>query len=165
MAVLRAGGQVMNRNLMTVVVATSLWLMAPSVAGEPEDPFVRQADGIVVHFGVVPAEALQAKSVSRRDARMHGGPSGHPGEQHIVIALFDAATGARIEDARVSAYVVGVGRARSARELEPMWIAGTVTYGTFFSLPGSGPHQIRVEVRRPPDARPTAVSFVYPASN
>jgi hypothetical protein len=56
-----------------------------------------------------------------------------------VAAVFDAATGERVEDAVVEARVAEPGLAGITRRLEPMLIADTVTYGNYFQLLAMAP--------------------------
>jgi hypothetical protein len=83
---------------------------------------VRYAEGLVVYFGAMPAEVVRGHPRAHPESQMHGRGHESPGEKHVVIALFDAATGARITDATVSARVVG--SAAPARALERMTVAG-----------------------------------------
>lgn len=69
---------------------------------------------------------------------MHGDASRSPHAYHVIAAV-DASTGARIEDAEVEALVTPRRRASEARALEPMQIAGAVTYGNYFTMGGSDP--------------------------
>jgi hypothetical protein len=92
---------------------------------------------------------------------MHGGVPGGVHEHHLVVAIFDAATGARVADAAVRAQVSGVGLAGSSKTLEAMQIAGTTTYGAFFDLPGADLYTIKVTIARPGSQHPVAVTFKY----
>jgi hypothetical protein len=56
-----------------------------------------------------------------------------------MAAVFDAVNGKRIEDATVEARVTPLGLATVTRRLDPMVIAGTVTYGNYFTMRGDGP--------------------------
>jgi hypothetical protein len=58
---------------------------------------------MTVYLGVVPAAQVKGQGV----AMMHGGAPKGPDAYHIVAAVFDAATGARISDATVTAKVSG----------------------------------------------------------
>ncbi len=74
----------------------------------------------------------------------------------------EAATGARIENAKVTATVSGLGHVgQNSLELEPMAIAGTVTYGGFVDLPGNDRYDIAVDVSVPGRPAPARVSFTY----
>ena len=92
---------------------------------------------------------------------MHGGAPSGPHEHHIVVAIFDAASAARVSDATVTAKVSGLGLSGSEKTLEPMSIANTITYGAFFNLPGADLYTIRVSVRRPSSQQPVVLDFKY----
>ncbi len=79
---------------------------------------------------------------------MHGGPSPGTRRYHVVVALFDSQTGARISDADVKVGLSEVALSGSTRKLEPMQVAGTVTYGNYFDFPVDGQYLIRVQIRR-----------------
>ena len=83
---------------------------------------------------------------------------------HIVIALFDSASGKRITDAQVTARVAELGLTKvppfpvatrervpfgPQKKLDSMLIAGTVTYGNYFTLPARGLYRVQVQVRGP----------------
>jgi hypothetical protein len=98
---------------------------------------------------------------SHEEATMHGGPGAWAHQFHILVAVFDAGTGKRVEDANVSASVTGVGLAGTKQTLEPMRIADTTTYGNYYDLGGSSRFRIVVEVKRPNEAKPVTVEFAY----
>lgn len=105
------------------MLAAALQLMALVASAQAAaDPYVRYAEGLVVYFGAMPAEVVRGHPRAHPESQMHGRGHESPGEKHVVIALFDAATGARITDATVSARVVG--SAAPARALERMTVAG-----------------------------------------
>jgi hypothetical protein len=104
------------------------------------------AGGVTVYLGVVPAAVIRAHPGVHVEPGAHGGAPAGRHEYHVLVALFDAATGARIEDAKVTAQVSEIGFVGQRRTMEPMKIAGTVTYGNYFGLPSKGPYRIGVEV-------------------
>lgn len=92
---------------------------------------------------------------------MHSGTRGGPHEQHVVVAIFDTASGERVEDASVVVTVSGLGHVGHRRiALEPMAIAGTVTYGAFVDLPGRDRYQLEVDIEVP--GRTDTVRVVFP---
>jgi hypothetical protein len=120
------------------------------------------ADGLAVYLGVLPAQVLRGHPPAHAERSMHGGPPGGRHDYHLVIAVFDAASGARINDANVTATVFGLGYVGSSRrQLEPMSLADTVTYGGFIALPGNDRYTITIEIRRPGQGSPVRVDFVY----
>lgn len=119
--------------------------------------------GITIDIGVIPAGLVQGHSTDPADPKaMHGGTPKGGASHHLVVALFDAKTGARIDDARVRA---AVGRRsydhEPDRQLEPMQIAGTTTYGGFFQMAGEGRWTIHLVIERPGMPRPVEAQFAY----
>jgi hypothetical protein len=120
----------------------------------------KTADGLTAYLGVVPAEIVKG-SQPHSGPQMHGRVPKGTHQYHVVVALFDAATGARISDAAVSAQISGIGLAGTSKNLDAMLIAGTTTYGAFFDLPGADLYTIRVTIERPSAQRAVVMSFRY----
>ncbi len=123
------------------------------------DEHTRVVDGMDIYLGVVPCELIQGP-----ERQMHGGVPAVKHCHHVMIALFDNASGKRIEDATVSARVRemgGSGVSGSVKTLEPMAIAGTMTYGNFFIMPEPGPFLIHVEIHRPGSSSAAETEFEY----
>ena len=125
------------------------------------EPSTRSAGGLTVYLAVIPAQIARDHAASHVEAQMHPDVRHEIGEKHVLVALFDAA-GNRITDAKVTITLVGIGSAKSAHDLEPMTVAGALTYGTFMSLPGTGRYDIEVQVQ-PHLAAPVIVHFAYTA--
>ena len=124
---------------------------------------VQTVDGMTIYLGVMPAELVQGHSTTLADPQaLHGGTPPNRSSHHIVVALFDAKTGARITDAQVRARVAhhSYGDAPDT-VLAPMQINDTMSYGNFFLLEGSGAWRIRLEIRRPGVAHPVDAEFGY----
>jgi hypothetical protein len=108
----------------------------------------KTAGGVRVYLGIIPSEIVRHHAPSHPEATAHGGPPRGAHSYHLIVAIFDAATGDRIENAKVAARVSSLGLTGPRKVLEPMKIADTVTYGNYFSLPGTGQYRIDVEVER-----------------
>ena len=122
---------------------------------------MKAAGGVTVYLGVVPAEIVKGlPATGTREQPMHGGVPKGPHEYHVVAAVFDAASGARISDAGVTAQISGIGLSGSKKQLEPMQIAGTTTYGGFFDLPGYDLYTVKLTVERS-GASPVVLEFNY----
>lgn len=120
-------------------------------------------DGMSVYLGVLPAELVRGHPTQPADPQaMHGGTPQGQSSQHVVVALFDARTATRITDARIRA---GVGDRSYNHQpdtwLEPMQINGTISYGNFFRMQGSGVWRIHLQIYRPGRVKPTQVEFGY----
>jgi hypothetical protein len=110
------------------------------------------------YLGVVPSAVVRAE---HSESALH--PSAPTGDAHLIVALFDAGTGARIQDAAVEAVVRGE-RHRALRRirLEPMRINDTVTYGGFVSFARNDRYHVNVIARRP-GSEETQLQFVIDA--
>jgi hypothetical protein len=117
--------------------------------------------GLTVYLGVIPAEMVKGPPPHSAQQPMHGGAPKHGHQYHVVAAVFDAATNARVSDATVAAQVSGLGLSGTTKTLEPMQIADTTTYGGFFDLPGADIYAIRLTIRRPGSPRPVVLDFKY----
>ncbi|WP_292234760.1 hypothetical protein [Mesorhizobium sp.] len=126
------------------------------------DENFQAVQGIGVYFGVLPAAIVGGHPEWHVEGTMHGGAPSGAHRYHIVVAILDAKTGARIENARVTANVSGLAQVGAQNvALEPMQIAGTVTYGNFVELPGSDRYDIKLDITVPGHRSPVRVNFRY----
>ena len=140
---------------MLLVVTT----LAESSARAEEGGETKSAGGLTVYLGVVPAEIVKTILPHSAERPMHGGPSSGSHERHIVVAVYDSVTAARITDATVTAKVSGLGLSGPQKALEPMKIAGTTTYGGFFNMTPDL-YTISVTVQRP-GSQPAVLDLQY----
>lgn len=103
-------------------------------------------DGVAIYLGVIPTELIEGHPKAHPESEMHGGAPVSKERYHIVIALFDAKTGARITNAKVTASLSSFGFPVGKKTLEPMLIANTISYGNYFKLSGKGAHRIQIEI-------------------
>ena len=90
------------------------------------------------------------------------GPISVDGSQyHLVVAIFDATTGARLSDATVGAEIFPQNQPATMVKLEPMRIADTTTYGGFFQAPDAHHYTIQLTIRRAAKREPVIVTFEY----
>lgn len=144
-------------------------LVAAALTGAPADAagdgLYAGASGVEAFIGVVPAEITKGHEPTGPEGTMHNGVPTGDHQYHLVAAVFDTKTGARIEDAAVTAQVSGLGLAGSEKVLDTMTIAGTVTYGAYFDLPGPDLYAIALTVKRPDTAEPIMLKFTYDHRN
>ncbi len=138
-----------------VVLLGAFLTWRPATAAEIGE--AKTAGGLTVYVGVVPAEIVKGQHPA--GPQVHGRVPKGAHEYHVVVAVFDAGTNARITDARVTAKVSGLGLSGPEKTLEPMKIADTVTYGAFFNLVPDL-YTIKLTVQRP-GAPPVPVEFKY----
>jgi hypothetical protein len=139
---------------------TAGWLAAFAPLAMPADAGPRQVVGdVVIYLGVLPADMVRGHPPEHPEGVMHGGAPA--GESHVMVALFERASGRRITDAAVEAAVSGKGMERSRKSLEPMTVAGALTYGNYFTLLGPGPYRIEIEIRVAGLVKPVRATFFW----
>ncbi len=141
-------------------VALLLGFTPPARAQLVLDETSKTVDGLLVYIGLLPAEMLKVHVPAHTEKQMHGGVPSGKHEYHFVVAIFDSETGDRVTDAHVTARLSPLGLVGLRKDLEPMDIAGTRTYGQFFDLPTSDRYVINLEIKRPKAGKPVAVEFV-----
>ena len=115
----------------------------------------RVVGGIVVNFGVVPAEVAMG-AAGHSEAHPAHPPSG---SQHLLITLDDAKSGTRIGDAEV---VIEVTDPRGRVEKKPLLhtqAGGFPDYSELFRFGWPGEYSIRVIVTPRPGAKPIETVF------
>lgn len=147
------------RRRLAVTLAATIAIFGASTGWADDQSQYKVADGIDVYYGIVPAAIVRGHSKAHPEGSMHGGPQGN--EVHLVVALFDAATSARIENAKVGARILPLGAGGPTRSLQIMPIAGAVSYGEFFPLAPGDRYEIHLKIQRPGTDRVSVVDFVY----
>lgn len=117
--------------------------------------------GVAIYLGVLPAEMILGHPKPHPEAEMHGGVPAGQHQQHVVVALFDNATGKRLSGAKVSAWVHEINLAGTRKKLEPMLIAGTISYGNYFNMATSNPYRVNVRIELPGVADAIEAQFDY----
>jgi hypothetical protein len=131
----------------SVLGAVILWL--PGAVAALDAGQTKTAQGLTVYLGAMPAEIVRGHPTSHPEAGAHGGPPRGAHSYHLVVAIFEATTGARVSDAKVAARVASLGLAGVRKPLEPMRIAETITYGNYFDLSDKERYHITIEVEWP----------------
>lgn len=149
----------MRKHVSVASVLLCMFAAAP-VAIAQGGAGAKTVAGLTVYLGVVPAAMIQGDA-REHAAEAHGDVPRGAHAYHVMAAVFDAETGERIENAGIEARVTPLGLAPVTRRLEPMAIAGTVTYGNYFTMRGDGPYQIDFVVTAPGRAQPAVVEFTY----
>jgi len=140
----------------------SIAALAASAAFAADSATHKVVHGVAIYLGVLPAEMILGHPKPHTEAEMHGGVPAGQHQHHVVVALFDNASGKRISGAKVSARVHEINLAGTQKKLEPMLIAGTVSYGNYFNMPvTSNPYRIRVLIELPGVAGVIEAQFDY----
>lgn len=127
-----------------------------STAPRAEDSY-RLVDGLAVYLGVLPSQLVQGHN----ETTMHGGVRRGLHQHHVLVALFDVTSGARMIDAEVTAAVSLLPGSGESKRLGTMIIADTVTYGQYFEFANAGSYTIRIDIRRAGRTTPLTTRFVY----
>lgn len=115
--------------------------------------------GLDVYLGRVSAERMRAFPASSPEARMHGGIPGGSGYHHVNVSVFDTATQAPLAGATVSLDVEQLGMGREAKQLEPVTVAGSTSYGAYVRLVPKNSYAFHVKVQKPGAATPVEAKF------
>lgn len=154
--------QILKRNLGLAFATLCLFAISwSSMAVAADDAPYKIAGGLAVYIGVVPAEIVRGHPSQHTEKTMHGGAPKGAHAYHVVAAIFDATSNARVSDASVTARISGLGLSGEKKKLEPMEIASTVTYGGFFDLPGRDLYTIGLTIERPGQPKPVSLEFKY----
>jgi hypothetical protein len=154
--------QILKRNLGFAFATLCLFAISWSgIATAADDAPYKLADGLAVYIGMVPAELVKGHPSQHAEKTMHGGAQKGAHEYHVVVAIFDATSGARVSDVSVTAQISGLGLSGAKKKLDPMEIASTVTYGAFFDLPGRDLYTIGLTIERPGQPKPVTLEFKY----
>ena len=119
-----------------------------------------ERSGITLYWGLVPAAVVADKHAL---AELHGGPPKEGGQvHHLVVALYDSASGRRIEGAVVRAQISEVGIVdEPPKYLLPMKVNDQASYGQVFGVAKDGPYRFRLWARLPP--RTDEIEFKFDA--
>lgn len=133
--------------------------MLAATSARADDGY-QTVDGLAIYLGIVPASVVRGHPSNHAERTMHGGAGTRRHQQHIIVAVFDAETGKRIENADIEATIAGLGHVGHQRvKLEPMTIANTITYGTFVNLSGNDRYEIAVNIVVQGRSRPASTKF------
>ncbi len=115
--------------------------------------------GVVIYLGMVPAAVLRQLPGTYPAHEVRKIPSGKH-VHHVMLALFDHPGGERITNAIVTARVAPLALGGPTRPLDPMMVAGALTYCNYFRISPSGTTVIQAEIRRPDTARVIHARFL-----
>lgn len=141
--------------LKAALVVMSMVMLNPIAAAADAPENFQVVDGVALYLGVMPAQLVQGHTA------MHGGVSAARYRDHLVVALFDNATGRRIEDVQATAAAMAPGLNSQWKTLEPMRVAEAVTYGNYFDMPREGAYHIQLRIRRPGQPQLIKATFTH----
>lgn len=121
---------------------------------------VKTSGGFAIYLGVLPAEIVKGHPPDHPEGKMHGGVLRTRNQHHVMVAIFEGRSGARVTDAQVTARVAEIGLGPTERRLESMTIDKAISYGNYFSMGSPGPYRIDLEIKRPA-TQPVRTTFEY----
>jgi hypothetical protein len=139
----------------------SVTIMLPACASTADVDSYKTVGGLTVYLGVLPASMIRGHDEGHSEATMHDGVPRGSHVYHVMVAVFDAESGERIENAVVQAEVAPFGLSAVRKSLDVMVIAGATTYGNYFTMRGDGIYRISVSTARPGAVNPVALEFAY----
>jgi len=139
-------GSTPRTGVLLAFVSCLVLVSSPIAAAQPAHGLREASGAVVFEYGWVPAARVADHPSQHAESTMHGGTRGQSGS-HIVVALFDKASGARISDATVKVRITPLGGAPIAKALEPMSIEGLPSYGGYVPVVRPGIYRIRFEAR------------------
>ncbi len=135
--------------LKTSLMLVGITVLSPLAAAEDAPENYQVVKDVEIFLGVIPAQIVRGHPREHPEASMHKGVPAKAHSDHVVVALFDKTTGQRIEDAKVTGSVMESGMSSKQKDLEVMRIAGSVTYGNYFTMQNSRIYHIKVRIHRP----------------
>lgn len=123
------------------------------------DGLQKTIGGYSIHVGVVSA-GIMAFRDDHGELRMHGGVPAGLDQHHVLVSLFDAASGARVADAEITARVYGP-REPEEKRLQHVPLGGEIAYGNFFRMRQGERYRIELMVRRAGSAEVVTAGFDY----
>ena len=146
--------------LFAIAVAVALALTASAAAAEQLGQSV-VAGGVLVYLGVMPSSTLSGDAEHYGDHNMQCPVPGGHDNYHVMVALFDSATGERITDADVHGRVSPIGLVGPRKHFGAVQVAGAVTYCNYFDPPPTDAYDIDMEIRRTGSPDVIEASFRY----
>jgi hypothetical protein len=150
---------VIYRFFLLALLSFTCCAVAPYTRAGHNDQHQTVGD-LEIYLTVVPAEMIRGYAKDHFKSQMHGGiPSLN--HYHIIVVLFDKNTKQRITTAKVKLKVTNEHFTGEPRDLEPMMLAGELSYGNYFKVPKDQWFNIVVEIQSDEMRKPIVTKFVW----
>jgi hypothetical protein len=144
----------------TIAIVLSLLVLTAACTRQEAPRNSQVVDGVAIYLGVVPSQIVRGHPGVHAESTMHGGVPETGRSDHVVVALFEDATGKRIEDAQVSGSIKEMGSDR--KKFVRMRIDGTITYGAYIlDVPASHDYHLKLWIRRPSNKEAIEATFSH----
>ena len=119
----------------------------------------RTVDSTIIYLGIVPAALTRNHPGDVKGTLMHGGaPANSVHNVHVMVAVFDRATGTRITKAAVRARFLGERGRKWSVQLKPMTVNGALTYGGYTNLGTTEEPSVFIDILRQFPGKPRTVT-------
>jgi len=150
----------MNDQALIKLSATFLFFTAFlstfSAAFAADSHHHQRVNDVDFYLAVIPAEITQGSP------GMQAKFKNHETRYHILVSLFDSRSGNRITDAEVQASVSTLGgMAEQNKNLEPMLIMDTSSYGNYFLMSEPGKYRLRFKMLTPTHKYESTAEFFF----
>ena len=137
-----------------------LLVMFPAASSADDLERSQVVDGMVVYLGIMPAEVMR-QHPDRYSEHARGKIPPGRNMYHVLVTLFDSASGERITDADVKARVSPLGLTGPEKDLHPISTAGAICYCDYFELSPTDTYVIKLQIRRPGVPRVIEAEFLH----
>ncbi len=153
-------------NLIKLPTIIFMFLLVPAYANAADTDWHKLSDTYQVYLGVVPASKIKENPyLVDNDVKLHGGIKEQGNySHHVMIAVFDKKTNARINDATVIVEVrkkTLIGGRAEEKPLQKMITSGTITYGNYFTLYPKEAYEIEIKIYRPNQNGSEELEFIF----
>lgn len=135
-------------NPLRILMPTLLLVACSAAPRATQIPGSDRSGDVVAYVGIMPAAVARARMVTDASSE-HPALEGTVDSHHLVVALFDATSGARIERATVVATHTPPRSSPVQRTLFPMRTGEVVSFGGEFEISRGPGHVFEIEARRP----------------
>lgn len=122
---------------------------------------VKTVDDLTIYLGVLPAGLVRGHEAELATAVRGGLPRSSVHNIHVVAAVFNKTTGARLNGIVVNARIHGTNQNRWTVPLKSMIVSNAMTYGGFTNLGTEEDVMISIDVIRPNRRHVTTAQFEY----
>lgn len=130
--------------VLALILAAAVFAASPAGAVE-EETYRKRAGQFSVYLTVMPSEVIRGRVQPDAPGASPQRPPAARDTHHVMVSIFDSASGLRLSGLKVKARVALLGFSGEKRDLEPISITGEVAYANSFPMLGRGPFRIDVE--------------------
>ena len=146
--------------LRALVLAFAV-LAAMPVGSAETGAYRKLAGPFTVYLTVMPSEVIRGPLPPDIPGATPLRPPAARDTHHVVVSIFDSASGLRVESFKVRARVAALGFSGEKRDLEPISIAGQGAYANGFPMLGRGPFRVDVEFWAHSETRRKELTFYF----